>query len=168
MTRIYSTTLFDTPEIAAFREQINSASRTLEGLTREHRLQEPQRIAKYEGLLLARRPPYPTEDHLSALNKIALLVHTGLPYGDHLGYARPEDHQAGIALPGSVNFCSHGARVNIYARAPYAAGSTRRLWQFTYNEIAELREHLRSLSLSIVHEWTHDDGVAFVVASHRV
>lgn len=165
MTRIYSTTLFDTPEIAALREQINSASRTLEGLAREHRLQELKRIAKYEGLLLARRPTYPTEDHFSALHKIAILVHAGLPYGDHLGYPRPEDHQAGIDLPDSVNFCSHPQRINVYARAPYAAGSARRLWQLAPAEIAALREHLRSLSLRILDEWTHEDGVAFVVAT---
>ncbi|MDO4254363.1 MAG: hypothetical protein Q4C81_04335 [Kocuria sp.] len=168
MNRIYSATRYDTPEITALREEINADGRALDEMVREHRRQERERFAQYDDLLRQRRPSYPTSDHLQALEQVARLVHDDLPYGDHLGCPRPQDREAGIELPASVHFSSQASRINVYAGAPYAAESTRRLWQLDAAECAALRDRLRELSLRIVTEWVHEDGIAFVVASRRV
>lgn len=168
MTRIHSATRYDTPEIAALREEINADGRALDQLVREHRLRERERFAAYAELLRGRRPEYPTQDHLEGLRRVAELVHEGLPYGDHLGYATEADRSTGRALPASVQFSSQAQRVNVHACAPYAPESARRLWELADDEVTALREHLGLLSLRIVSEWVHEDGIAFVLASRRV
>lgn len=168
MTRICSATRYDTPEIAALREEINADGRALDELVREHRPRERERFAAYAEMLRARRPEYPTAEHLRGLEQVAMLVNEDLPYGDHLGYATAADRAAGCELPRSVQFSSQASRANVYAGAPYAPESARRLWTLTAGEIVALRQRLRELSLGIVSEWAHEDGVAFVVRAAEI
>jgi hypothetical protein len=168
MTHIYSATRYDTPAIAALREEINSDGQALDALLREHRHQERELCDEYARLLRAQRPRYPARRHVRGLEQIAALVHEGRAYGDHLGHATRGDLDAGRALPRSVLFSAHASRLNVYADAPYAPGSGARLWEFTVEEIEDFRSRLRDLSLAVIDEWVHEDGVGFIVRSKRV
>lgn len=88
----------------------------------------------------------------------------GTPYGDHLGCATAAASAAGLVLPACVNFCSDARRINLYARAPYQAGSVHRVWEFTRDEAAELRQQVERRSMRVFSEWLHEDGVAFLVS----
>lgn len=168
MSLIHGTTPYDTDQIVELRREINDDDEALCAVMREARTKERERCEVYDRLLVARRPQYPSAEQLRGLEQVAEIVHAGLHYGDHLGYATDEDRAAGRELPGCVQFSSRSNRVNVYARAPYAARSTRRLWSFTDHEVDFLRQRLRQLSLSIFSEWAHEDGVAFLVSSARV
>lgn len=168
MTVIYSPTPYDTPEIVALREEINSESRAFEQFRREHSIREQQRCKDYDALLAAQRPTYPTPEHLEAIDRVASYVHDDLTYGDHLGYPRAEDEEAGRALPYSVAYFSANGRINVFARAPYRARSITRAWEFTPHEIETLRQRIRDNKLRIISEWIHEDGIAFVVVDARV
>lgn len=168
MSRIFETTQFDTPEIIELRHDINASGGGLDATVRRHRQLERQRYAEYNQLLVAQRPEYPLDDHVRGLESIALMIRDDIDYGDHLGCARKQDNLTGRTLPASVGFSSRACRVNLYAHAPHAAGSSSRLWEFSEHELAAFRQLLKNLSLGVFSSWTHDDGVAFIVADARV
>lgn len=168
MSIINHTTPYDHPGIVALREEINAERRAIDRIVREHNIHERELCDQYDTLLAAQRPTYPTREHLDAIDRIAIFVHHDLAYGDHHGNPRPEDREAGRVLPSSVKFYSTAQRINVHAGAPYKARTTSRAWKFTEDEIEALRQHIRSNKLRITREWTHEDGVAFIVTDARV
>lgn len=168
MTVIYSSSPFETPEIADLRESINEADRDFAQQKIEHDRQQRELCARYDDMLAKQRPVYPKAEQLNALDRIADFIESDTPYGNHLGYATEQDKAAGRTLPGSVQFASRSHRINIYTHAPYAAGSSRRLWSFSEDELDAIRNKLQERSLRIVSEWNHEDGTAFVVTSAKV
>ncbi|MFI9629262.1 hypothetical protein [Streptomyces sp. NPDC052042] len=168
MTHIYGTTAYDTREIADLRDVINTQNREHDAEKSAFSRKNRQLCDQYAQLLIDRRPAYPTAEHVRGIEEIARIVHGDLSYGDHLGHPRNQDRAAGLELPPSVCFCSTVARINIYARAPYRPDSGARLWEITDDEITAIRRHLARLSLHVVTQWVHDDGVAFIVTSRKV
>ncbi|MGW0881328.1 hypothetical protein [Streptomyces sp. NPDC002671] len=169
MTVIFSGTPYDTPEILALRNTINEKDQAHTQAVQAHHRKQSELCDRYEHLLAACGPEYPTSEHLAALDQVAFLVHSDTPYGDHLGYATEQDKTAGREIPPSVEFSSTASRINVYARAPLATGFSRgRLWEFTPDELDSFREQLCQRSLRIVSEWVHEDGIAFIVASSKV
>ncbi|WP_404473446.1 hypothetical protein [Microbacterium aerolatum] len=168
MTVIFSTSEHDTDEIVELRDSINDTDNAFSKIQREHRLQQRERMDRYDALLGAIRPSFPTPAHLEAFDQIRNLVHDDIAYGDHLGYATDVDMLAGRALPKSVNFESRTNRINVYAGAPRKARGGDRAWEFSDADITALRAELRQRSLKVLSEWMHEDGVAFVVADARV
>lgn len=164
MARIFKTSRYDTTKIAALRDEINKDGRAFDEFARKHRRDERARFEEYADLLRRRRPAYPTSDHLEGMTQIAAFIRNAQFYGDHLGYPTAADHAADRALPDSVHFSSRASRINIYARTPYRPDSAQRLWEFTQDEVADLRAHLHTVSLSVINEWRHHDGVGFIVA----
>ncbi|GGD76910.1 hypothetical protein [Microbacterium murale] len=167
MTVIYSTSEHDTAEITELRQAINDSDNTFSKLERAHRLEQRERMDRYDALLAAGRPSFPTPGHLEAFDQVAALVHEDTSYGDHLGCPTDADILAGRALPKSVHFAAASGRVNVYAGAPRKARRGDHAWQFTDADIDALRAELRQRSLKILSQWIHEDGVAFIVASNR-
>lgn len=165
MTRIYASSMYDTPEIVVLRNQINGDDEAFSKLRDEFYRREREQAEQYDELLLAQRPTYPLPDHLTGLDSIASMLADGTPYGDHLGYPTPEDHAAGRALPECVKFHTKVRRINLYALAPYRAKDTNRIWTFTTEERAMLRGELRIRGLRAFSEWSHEDGIGFLVSS---
>ncbi|WP_285362797.1 hypothetical protein [Microbacterium sp. LMC-P-041] len=114
------------------------------------------------------RPTYPTPEHLQGLDMVAEMMRAGTEYGDHHGSPRQVDHEAGRALPRSVDFSSFVCRINIRALAPYRARSSQHAWAFTKDDIEAFRDELTKRSLGIASHWQHEDGVAFQVFNARV
>lgn len=164
MTRVYENREFDTDDTIALRKKINKNEDDREEAIRAYDKIEKKLIAEYVELMKKERPSYPTKEQLEGLSLIAQMVHDDTPYGDHLGYSREGDPK----LPRSLNYSSQGMRINIYTRSPYMPGTAGRIWTFDENEVQALRQALSGLSLSIVCEWDHEDGHAFVVASKKV
>jgi len=160
---IHSPSVFDTEETTALREQINHLERQESERRREWDAQHRERKDRYEALLLAQRPTYPTPEHLAAFERIATMVREGTEYGDHHGHPR---HGVDDPLPRGVLFESKGNRINVMATAPYRVTPPigGRLWSFTEEEIAAMRADLEVRhGLTIVTDWSHDDGHAFRV-----
>lgn len=160
MTVIYDCDpAYDTSEVARLRNEINSTGAVFSAALQAHCTRQQEDLARYAALLLEQRPAYPTREHLAGVRRIAEYVREGVEYGDHHGYPRPEDE----ALPDGVRFSSAYRRVNLFARAPYAPTSGRRLWEFTDTEVAAIREALSEAGLGFINEWRHEDGIAFTV-----
>lgn len=168
MTLIYGTTPHDTDELVALRRTINDNEAAFSALRSIHSRDQRRLASEYDALMAERRPTYPTDEQLRALNMIATMVQGDVTYGDHLGAPRDADRQAGRALPMSVSFSSSAHRINIYALAPYRAMSTLHAWAFTDDDIQAFRDELKKRSLRIASEWVHEDGVAFQVFDARV
>lgn len=163
MTVIHSFSEHDTPEIIELRQVINNADTEFSGLARAHRLEQRERMDRYDALLAARRPSFPAPTQLEAFDQIATFVQEGTTYGDFLGYPTHADTHAGRALPVDVRFSAADARINVLARAPKRAQSTTRAWEFSDEDIAALRAELEQRSLKVLTHWIHEDGVAFVI-----
>lgn len=168
MTYIYNNHALATVEIRTLRARINAQHEEAQTSARAFRAEERALIAEYDALLRTRRPSYPTPEHRSGLVAIASMIHADVPYGSHLGYPTPTDHDDTLALPSGLNFESRTGRINIYAQAPRHAAGLSRLWDFSEEEIDNFRAFISTLGLRVQSEWTHDDGVAFVVTSKRV
>lgn len=168
MTAIYGTTTHDTDEIVTLRDEINSLEAAFDASRWAHIAEQRARMDRYDQLMAARRPTYPTAEHLAGLDRVAAIVHNGTPYGTHHGWPTDDDKASGFELPRSVQFSSKIGRINIYALAPYRSRSTTRAWMFSTDEIEALRSELKKRSLRIATEWQHEDGVAFIVADGRV
>lgn len=122
---------------------------------------------RYDALLAAGRPSFPTPAHLEALDQVAGLVHAGIAYGTSHGYPTDADKSAGRALPKCVHFASGPRRRNVYAGAPYKARSSARAWTLSEADISVLRDELGQRSLKVLHEWQHEDGMAFIITDGR-
>ena len=161
---IYDSSIYETKDAAALREVINKAEVNEYERLKAHNLVMGEMRQMYADMLLAQRPAYPTAEHLTGITKVARMVHDGTKHGDHLGHPREGEDRLprGVLFQGGVN------RVNIYARAPYdpVRRSGGRLWSFTEDEVAALRGCLETEGLIVVSQWTHDDGVAFIVAAN--
>jgi len=168
MTLIYSSSEHDTAEIIELRQQIHDIDTEFSALVRAHRLEQRERLNRYDALLAAGRPSFPTPAHLEALDQVAELVHAGIRYGDHHGYPTDADEASGRALPTCVHFASGPCRVNVYAGAPRKGRGGARAWEFSDADISALRDELRQRSLKVLTEWKHEDGVAFVAVDGRV
>lgn len=154
---------YDTDEIIALREIVNQAEREE---AERHRTQTEliRRLRdKYFTKMLTRRPTYPTPEHLTGLMRVAQMVREGTEYGDHLGWPRKGDDP----LPRGVLYYSKVHRINVMAHAPYGERG-RRLWVFTDEEVTALRTHLEECGVKVVSQWSHEDGVAFIVAAPTV
>jgi hypothetical protein len=167
MTLIYGTTPHDTDELVALREVIDDNELAFSDLRTIQSVDQRRLSDEYDTLMAARRPTYPTADHLQALDMIAEMMREGTEYGDHLGAARTQDREAGRALPRGVDFSSFACRINIRALAPYRARSSERVWVYSDDDIQAFRDELKKRSLGIASHWQHEDGVAFQVFDAR-
>lgn len=164
MTVITSFSEHDTPEIVELRQAINDADTEFSELARAHRLEQRKRMDRYDALLAARRPSFPTPTQLEAFDQIVTFIREGTAYGDFLGYPTHADTDAGRALPVDVQFSAADARINVLARAPKRVQSTARAWELSEADVTALRAELEQRSLKVLSHWIHDDGVAFIVA----
>lgn len=167
MTLIYSSSEHDTAEITELRQLINDEDTEFSRLACAHHLEQRERMDRYDALLAARRPSFPTPTQLEAFDQIATFIQEGTAYGDFLGYPTQADKLAGRTLPVDVRFSAADARINVLAHAPYKAGSTSRAWELSDADVEVLRAELVLRSLKILTHWIHDDGVAFVVAGDK-
>lgn len=166
MSLIYSPTQYDTDEIAALRERINHDDDLFNEQVRAHHVLERRNCAAYETLLWARRPVYPTPEHLAGLDAVVQLVRHGIPYGDDLGNPTDADREQHRDLPCSVHFSSRSGQLIVLAQSPYPTTRTgsQRMWAFFPEEEAALRDAVQRRGLRIISEWRLDDGLGFVVA----
>ena len=162
---IYDKSEYDTPELIALRGTINERDNEFRRAMQTHNKRQQDDCERYNRMLADLRPSLPYPAHLEGLRLIAYLVHNSCDYGDHLGYPRNIDKERNLVLSKGVQFNSTSLCINLYVGSPYLAGaSARRAWKFTLEEVDTIRAYLVSLDLSVVSEWAHDDGHAFVVA----
>ncbi|PKI89868.1 hypothetical protein CW368_11920 [Actinomycetales bacterium SN12] len=157
----------ESPEIVELRQVINDMDTESSRLERAHHLEQRERMDRYGAVLAARESSFPTPTQLEAFDPVATFVQEGTTYGDFLGYPRRADMDAGRTPPIDVHFSAADARMNIYAHAPYKAGSASRAWEFSDADVEVLRAELEWLSLKVLTHWIHDDSVAFVIAGDK-
>lgn len=157
MTPIFTVHPLETPEIARLRYSINNADKVLQEYIREARRVDRAQSERYNELMLAQRPNYPTAEQLGAIATIAQMVREGTVYGDTHGYS-----DVGI-LPTSVRYASRDHRINIVAGSPNKAGSGDLLWEFTPEEVAAFQMAIADNGLTTFSQWDCHDGLAFVV-----
>ncbi|MBC6496693.1 hypothetical protein [Microbacterium sp. 4-7] len=163
MALIYSTTPHDTDELVALRQVINDNERAFSDLRTIHSDDQRRLCDEYDALMAAQRPTYPTPEHLQGLDMVAEIMRAVTEYGDHHGSPRAVDHEAGRALPRSVDFSSFACRINVRALAPYRARSSQHAWAFTEDDIEAFRDELAKRPLGIASQRQHEDVVAFQV-----
>ena len=161
---IYDKSEYDTPELIALRGTINERDNEFRRAMQTHNKRQQDDCERYNQMLADLRPSLPYPAHLEGLRLIAYLVHNSCDYGDHLGYPRNIDKERNLVLPRGVQFNSTHSCINLFVGSPYLAQSCQRAWTFTPEEVDTIREYLVTLDLSVVSEWAHDDGQAFVVA----
>lgn len=164
MTIIFTTNQFDDEESITIATQLNENDRLRAEQEKAFRIREKELCAKYDELMLSRRPAYPTAEHLQSMDRVAQMLEEGTSYGDHLGYATKADVAAGNDLPRGITFTSAARRINFCSLSPYQTGKGSRLWTFTDSEVETFIAELAARGILVVSHWVHDDGAAVVVS----
>lgn len=159
MTSIFTIHPLETPEIAELRRSINAADKELQEYVQAARLIDRAQSTRYNELMLAQRPSFPTSEQVAAIAVIAEMVRSGTQYGDVHG-----NSDAGI-LPRTVTFSSKERRINVRADSPSKAGSMDLVWEFTPEETTAFLDAISTNGLTVFSQWECLDGLAFVVAA---
>lgn len=147
-------------EISQQIQRHNQAEAEFRAIEKQHREADRASAARLDELLLRKGPAYPTPEQLNGLALVSeyTLRPETVPT-EHRG-----DHLGATIAPG-LAWDWRTQRINVKALAPYSStpALSTHLWELAPDEIEHMRSILRDHGLSIMSEWDHDDGHAFIV-----
>lgn len=157
--RIYDTSDHWDLAIADLAARSASIEQEVEALRKEDR----DLRAKANERLLGMRPSYPSEAFVKGLVSATELVKTGAKFKDHHGAVIFDDQIEGRVEVGNLG--ERDYRIGVECCAPYN-GDGGRLWNFTPEELDEIRKVLEKNQLAILDDWNFGDGWSFRVAHY--
>lgn len=102
---------------------------------------------------LARKPSFPTHEHVFGIREALQIIKAGTAPESHLG----DSVNASVRVRGDSGWMS------IEHHSPYSAISGHKLWGFNQDDIHLLLEVIRQAGVEVLTWWSHDGGISIMV-----